>query len=58
MSWPNVAKYYEEIVEDPTLLQLFSLEEYLSIQELTCMGALWFSLILEGFLAQIASPNN
>ena len=58
MSWPTIAKCYEEIAEDPTVLHLFSPEEYSSIQELPCLGTLWFRLISEGCFACIASPNN
>ena len=58
MLWPTIAKCYKEIVEDPTLLWLFFREEYSSIQELPCLGALQFRLILEGFFTCIASPDN
>ena len=57
MSWPAIAKCYEEIAEDPTLLHLFSLEEYSSIQVLPCLGALQFRLVLEVFFACIASDR-
>ena len=58
MSWPTRAKCYEEISEDPTLLQLFLLEEYSSVQELPCVGTLWFRFISEGFFTHVAFPNN
>ena len=57
MSWPTTTKYYKEIVEDPTLLQLFSLEEYSSIQELQCLGTLQLRLIAEGFLPTLFFPT-
>ena len=44
-------------MEDPTLLCLFSLEEYSSTQELLCLGTLQFGLISEGFFTCIASPD-
>ena len=47
MSWPTIAKCYEDIVEDPSLLWLFLWEEYSSIQELPCFGTLQFRLISE-----------
>ena len=49
ISRPTIAKCYKEIGKDLTLLWLFSLEEYSSIQEWPCLGALWFRLIYEGF---------
>ena len=57
MSRPSIAHCYEKIVEDPTLLHLFSLKEYSSMQELPCLGALQFRLISEGFFICIASPD-
>ena len=47
MLWPNIAKYYSELLEDPSLLQLFSEEEGTSLWELPLLGALCFRLILE-----------
>ena len=58
MPWPTIAKCFEEIAEDPTLLHLFSLEEYSSLQELPCLGAVQCRLVWEGIFAHIASPNN
>ena len=58
MSWPIIAKCYEDIVEDLTLLWLFSLKEYSSIQRPHCLGALQFRLILEGLFTCIAPPDN
>ena len=58
MSWPTIVKCYKEIVEDPTFLWIFLLEEYSSIQELLCLDALQFRLISEGLFACIASPDN
>ena len=58
MSQPITAKCSEEIAEDPTLLCLFSLEEYSSVQELPCLGALQFRLLLEGLFCHISSPDS
>ena len=40
MSQPTIVKCYKEITEDMTLLCLFSLEEYSSLEALPCLGAL------------------
>ena len=58
MSQHPMAKCYEEIVKDLALLSLFSPKEYSSIQELPCLGVLWFRLISEGYFACMASPDN
>ena len=57
MLWPSIGCCYEEIMEDLTLLHLFSMEEYSFAQELPCLVTLWFRLISEGFFACIASPD-
>ena len=57
MSWPNIAKCYDEIVEDPSLLWLFLEKECPSLWELPLLGTLWFRLILERLFAHIASPD-
>ena len=57
MLWSSVALCYDKIIEDLTLLHLFSPEEYSSTQELPCLGAIQFRLISEGLFAYIASPD-
>ena len=57
MSWPTIAKCYDEIAKDLTLLHLFlPLEAYSSIQALLCWGDLQFRLVLE-FFTCIASSD-
>ena len=56
MSWPTIAKCYEEIINDPSLLQLFPEEEWVSVQELLLFGALWFRIISERLFAHLTSP--
>ena len=58
MSQPTIASCYEEIIKDPSLLQLFPLEKYSSVCEFPCLGALWFRLISEGFFTCICSPDH
>ena len=53
MLWP---KCYSELLEDPSLFQLFSEEEGTSLQELPLLGALHFRIILERFFSCIAFP--
>ena len=55
MSWPTIAECYDDMVKDPSLLQLFPEKEWLSIQELTLLGTLWFRIILERLFAHKAS---
>ena len=57
MLQPNLAKCYSELLEDPSLLQLFSEQECTSFQELPLLGALHFGLVLERFFTHIPSPN-
>ena len=57
MSWPSIACCYVEIVEDPSLLHWFPKEEYSSTQQLPCLGTLQFTVMPEGFLTHIASPD-
>ena len=54
---PNIAKCYSELLEDTSLLWLFSEQECTSLQELPLLGALCFRLILESFFTHIASPD-
>ena len=35
---PNIARCYDELLEDPSLLWLFSEEEGISFQELSLLG--------------------
>ena len=56
MSWPTIVKCYEEILEDPSLLQLFPEVEWTSVRELPHMGTLWFRIVLEKFFAHLTSP--
>ena len=55
MSWPNIAKCYDEIVEDPSLLQLFPEKGCTSLWELPLLGTFQFRLISERPFACIAS---
>ena len=55
MLWPNIANCYSKLLEDPSLLWLFTEEEGTSLQELPLLGALHFRIILERFFACIAS---
>ena len=57
MLQPSAGCCYEVIMENLTLLHLFSQEEYSSTQELPCLGILWFRLILEDSFAHIAFPD-
>ena len=57
MLQPSIACCYVEIVEDLSLLHWFPQEEYSSVQNLPCLGALQFRLISEGFFTHIASPS-
>ena len=52
MLWPTIAKCYSKLLEDPSLLWLFSEEEGTPLQELPILGALCFRIIL----THIASP--
>ena len=45
MSRPTIAEWYDDIVKDPSLLQLFPEKEWMSIQELPILGALQFRII-------------
>ena len=47
MSKPSIVRCYNELVEDPSLLRLFSAEECTSLLKLPIMGALQFRLISE-----------
>ena len=53
----NIAKCYDEIVEDPSLLWLFLEKECMLVWELLQWGALQFRIILERLFAHIASPD-
>ena len=55
MSWPTIAKCYDDIAMDPSLLWLFP-EECTSIQELPLLGTLWFRIISERLFICITSP--
>ena len=57
MLQPNIAKCYDEIVEDPFLLQLSLEKECTSLWELPLLGAFQFRLISERLFAHIASPD-
>ena len=57
MSKPSIARCYDKLVEDLSLLGLFSGEEYMSLLELPVMGTLWFRLISEKFFARVLSPT-
>ena len=57
MSWPSIAKCYDEIVKDPSLLLLFPEKGWTSLWELSHIGALWFRLISERLFIHIASPE-
>ena len=54
MSQSHKAKCADEIIEDPSLLGLFSEEECTSLLELLIVGTLKFSKILQNFYAHIA----
>ena len=54
MSWPSIAKCYDEIVEDPSPLGLFSEKESTSPLELPVVASLWFRLISEMFFPYVA----
>ena len=56
MLWPKIAKCYSELLEDPSLLKLFSEKQGTSLWELQLLGALQFRLILERVFAHIAFP--
>ena len=56
MSWPTIVECYDDIVEDPYLLQLFLEKEWTSIQKLPLLHTLQFRIILERLFACIASP--
>ena len=56
MSWPTIAKCYQEIVEGSSLLQLFPKEEWMSVWELPLLGTLQFRIILERPFAHLTSP--
>ena len=47
MSWPHIAKCYDDTIEDPSLLWLFLKKEWTSLWELQLLGTLQFRLILE-----------
>ena len=55
MSCPNIAKCYDEIAEDPSMLWLLPEKEWSSLWELPLSGALRFKLISERLFASIAS---
>ena len=57
MTQPNIAKCYDDIVKDPSLLWLFLEKECTSLQELPPLGALWFRLISERLFTCIVSPD-
>ena len=57
MSWPNIAKCYEEIVKGPSLLELFSEKECALLLKLPDMGALQFRLISEKYFTHVATPD-
>ena len=56
MLWPTIAECYDDIVEDPSLLQLFLEKVWRPIQELPLLGTLQFRIILERLFTCIASP--
>ena len=56
MSWPTIAKCYQEIVKDPSMPQLFPQEEWMSVWELPLLGAVWFRIISERLFAHLTSP--
>ena len=56
MSQLTISKCYEEILVDPSLLQLFLGEEWRSICELPFLGALQFQIVLERPFAHLTSP--
>ena len=57
MSQPNIAKYYDNIVEHLSLLWIFLEKECTLLWELPFLGALQFRLISERLFACIASPD-
>ena len=56
MSCPTIAKSYDEIIEDPSLLWLFPEKEWTSIQEHPLLGTVWFRIILERLFTNLTSP--
>ena len=56
MSRPSIAECYDKIIEDPSLLQLFPMEECMSIWELPLLGALQFRVISKRLFTCIAFP--
>ena len=57
MLQPSIAKCYDKILKDPSLLGLFSENECISLLELPVVGAFCFKLILERFFAHVAPPD-
>ena len=57
MPRPSIAVCHNELVEDPSLLELFLGEEFTSLLELPIVGTLWFRLISEKFFTWVASPT-
>ena len=57
MSQPNIAKCYDEIVEDPSQLWLYQEKEYSSLWEVPLLGAVQFKLISERPFTCISSPD-
>ena len=55
---PNIARCYNELLEDPSLLHLFPEKEGISFQELPLLGTLQFRLISDRFFVHTASPTN
>ena len=48
---------YDELLEDSSLLQLFSEDEWTSIQELPYLGTLHFCIVLEELFSWMVSPE-
>ena len=57
MSKPSIARCYDELAEDPSLLGLYLGEECTSPLELPVMGTPWFRLISEKFFTWVSSPT-
>ena len=56
MSRPAIAKCYDDVGEDPSLLQLFLEKKWMLIQEHPFLGDLQFRIISERLFTCIASP--
>ena len=54
---PKIAECYKKCLVDPSLVSALPVDEWISINELPCLSALHFRLVLKGLFAKLVMPK-